>query len=75
MSVTECWHKRKPGYRWNDDGYCYTYTAGNIAQKRKAHRRALAWGKTETVTTDDNGSTDDGREDQRDAEEVRPERI
>lgn len=44
MPLKRCETGGKPGYKWGDDGKCYTYTAGDDSGRRKARRAALAQG-------------------------------
>jgi hypothetical protein len=44
MPVKECQSEGKPGYKWGDEGKCYTYTPNNIGQKNNAKKRAVVQG-------------------------------
>ncbi len=40
MSVIRCSVGNKPGFKWGSSGKCYTYTFGDIAGRREAHKKA-----------------------------------
>jgi len=46
MPVKQCTMNGQPGYKWGDEGKCYTYRPGSeaarMAAKRKAIRQGLA---------------------------------
>jgi len=42
MPVQSCSNNGNPGYKWGEQGACYTYPKGNLAQKKKAKRKAYA---------------------------------
>lgn len=44
MPVKECQEGNKPGFKWGDEGKCYTYTEGDEAGKQEAHDKAAAQG-------------------------------
>lgn len=44
MPVKSCSENGGPGYKWGDEGVCYTYPKGNLAQKNKAKRKAFYQG-------------------------------
>ena len=46
MPVQKCKKNGKPGYRWGDEGFCYTYSAGDEASRKKAKQRAYLQGST-----------------------------
>jgi len=45
MPVKECTKDGKPGYKWGDKGFCYTYVLGNEKSRRAAIARAIAQGR------------------------------
>lgn len=49
MPIKRCTSNGKPGYKWGDQGKCYTYTKGDEksrkAAKEKAIKQALAAGE------------------------------
>ena len=44
MPVQSCSDNAKPGYKWGEQGVCYTYSKGNLSQKKRAKRRAFYQG-------------------------------
>lgn len=44
MPVQECELNGKPGFKWGQEGHCYTYTTGNESSKAKAKSAAHAQG-------------------------------
>jgi hypothetical protein len=44
MPVKECSSENKPGYKWGDEGKCYTYDPKNLGQKNKAKKQAIIQG-------------------------------
>lgn len=44
MPVRECQENDKPGYKWGEQGKCYTYNPDNEGQKRKAKQSAIIQG-------------------------------
>ena len=44
MPVKQCSRDGKPGYKWGDEGYCYTYNEGNESQKKRAKNDAILQG-------------------------------
>jgi hypothetical protein len=44
MPVQSCSNNGNPGYKWGEQGACYTYPKGNLAQKKKAKRKAFYQG-------------------------------
>lgn len=42
MPLKECTKDGKPGYKWGDEGFCYTYT--NLEEKSKAKNKAIKQG-------------------------------
>lgn len=60
MPVGPCSQGGKPGFKWGNEGKCYTYTSGDEASKNSARRKAQRQGlaarlsgyvEKETVTT------------------------
>jgi hypothetical protein len=45
MPVQPCQRDGKPGYRWGEQGTCYTYTPGNRASQDHARAQADAQGR------------------------------
>ena len=45
MPVHSCQENSKPGYKWGGKGKCYTYTKGNEASRKSAHKKAEAQGR------------------------------
>lgn len=41
MPVQSCSDNGKPGYRFGESGFCYTYTAGNESSKKRARAKAI----------------------------------
>ena len=44
MPVKECSLEGKPGYKWGDEGKCYTYNPQNEGQKRNSKKSAITQG-------------------------------
>ena len=44
MPVKQCQENGKPGYKWGDKGFCYTYSPYNEGPKRNAIKKAIAQG-------------------------------
>lgn len=40
MPIKPCSADGKPGFKWGDQGTCYTYTEGNEAEKVRAKAKA-----------------------------------
>ena len=56
MPVKNCEENGKPGYKWGDEGKCYTYTPDNEGQQRNAKKSAILQGiAIGDFTTDENG--------------------
>lgn len=45
MPVKACQSNGKPGFKYGDEGKCYTYTKGNAASKNRAYDKAVAQGR------------------------------
>lgn len=45
MPLMPCRRDYKPGYKWGEEGHCYTYTPGDGPAKERARQRALAQGR------------------------------
>jgi hypothetical protein len=44
MPVQPCQEDGKPGYKYGEQGYCYTYTPGNETERKEAKRKAYLQG-------------------------------
>ncbi|MEY4332939.1 MAG: hypothetical protein RLZZ196_1677 [Bacteroidota bacterium] len=44
MPVQECKENNKPGYKWGEEGKCYTYSPDNETEKKNAKKKALIQG-------------------------------
>ena len=44
MPVNSCSNSGKPGFKWGDQGHCYTYEPNNNASKKDAKKKAIAQG-------------------------------
>lgn len=44
MPIKNCNENNKPGYKWGDEGKCYTYTPDNEGQRRNAKKSAILQG-------------------------------
>lgn len=44
MPVKQCQEDGRPGYKWGDEGKCYTYTEGNESSKKRAKAKAAKQG-------------------------------
>ncbi|MBA7563951.1 hypothetical protein ES708_05613 [subsurface metagenome] len=44
MPIMKCRKDNKPGYRWGNSGFCYTYEAGNKASESVARLKAAKQG-------------------------------
>lgn len=42
MPVQNCTKNNKPGYKWGEQGTCYTYTPGNTKERMEARLKAEA---------------------------------
>lgn len=40
MPIQECSEGGEPGYKWGEEGKCYTYTAGSETSRKAARHRA-----------------------------------
>lgn len=45
MPVKECQKDGKPGYKWGNEGYCYTYTPNNEESRERAKDKAKEQGR------------------------------
>lgn len=45
MPVQSCQSNGKPGFKWGNEGKCYTYTPGNEQSKNRARNRASEQGR------------------------------
>lgn len=41
MPRKACTRDGRPGYKWGDSGYCYTYTPGDEASRNRAIARCM----------------------------------
>ncbi len=48
MPVKRCQRDGKPGYKWGDEGKCYTYTPGDDSSREQAKNKALEQGQAKT---------------------------
>lgn len=44
MPIQDCMSEGKPGYKYGEEGYCYTYTPGNEAERKEAKQKAVLQG-------------------------------
>jgi hypothetical protein len=44
MPVQDCREDGKPGYKYGDEGFCYTYTPGNEKSRKSAKQKAYLQG-------------------------------
>lgn len=44
MPVKDCSENGKQGYKWGDEGKCYTYSPNNEGEKRNAKKSAIIQG-------------------------------
>lgn len=44
MPINSCSNNGKPGYKWGDQGMCYTYTEGNDQSMKQAKNKARLQG-------------------------------
>lgn len=44
MPVKECSENGRPGFKWGDEGKCYTYPPNNEGAKSKAKKSAILQG-------------------------------
>jgi phage head maturation protease len=42
MPLNRCQDDDKPGWKWGDEGKCYTYTAGDEVSEKAARKKAMA---------------------------------
>lgn len=45
MSLKRCQSNGKTGYRWGNEGKCYTYTTGDKDSREEAKRKAESQGR------------------------------
>ena len=45
MPVKRCQSDGKPGYKWGDEGKCYTYTQGDDESRERAKAKAERQGR------------------------------
>jgi len=45
MPVKPCQKDNKPGFKWGDEGTCYTYTAGDEESRERAKEKAIEQGQ------------------------------
>lgn len=45
MPVKNCLSDGKPGYKWGDQGHCYTYTPGDESSRKRAKEKAVKQGQ------------------------------
>lgn len=45
MPIKHCAHKGKPGFKWGDNGTCYTYESTNVVSIARAKLKAQMQGK------------------------------
>lgn len=45
MPVQKCTKDGKPGYKWGEQGYCYTYSPGSDKSEKRAKRKAADQGR------------------------------
>lgn len=47
MPIQKCTSDGKPGYKWGEEGKCYTYISDNEASRKaarkKAHKQGIAF--------------------------------
>lgn len=44
MPLKKCQNNNKPGYKWGEEGKCYTYTPGNEESRNQAKQKAINQG-------------------------------
>ena len=44
MPIQDCNLNELPGYKWGQDGKCYTYTPDNEGERRNAKKNAIIQG-------------------------------
>jgi len=44
MPIKSCEENKKPGYKWGDEGKCYTYNPDNEGERRNAKKSAIIQG-------------------------------
>lgn len=44
MPIQACKAKGKPGYKYGDEGKCYTYASGNKTSRKRAKQLAINQG-------------------------------
>ena len=45
MPLMKCQRDNKPGWKWGQSGFCYTYTAGSKTSEEKAKAKAKKQGR------------------------------
>lgn len=53
MPVEECQLNSKPGFRWGQQGKCFTYTPGNKASQDAARNKAKEQGRAVEASKDE----------------------
>ena len=55
MPVTSCQKDGNPGFKWGEEGHCYTYDQGNSASRLRARLKAEAQGRAIKVSQSNKG--------------------
>ena len=45
MPIKTCQRDKKPGFKWGDEGKCFTYEPGNERSRQRAMRKAKEQGR------------------------------
>ncbi len=45
MPVKQCRKNGKPGFKWGDEGKCYTYKSGDEDDRERARKKAAQQGR------------------------------
>lgn len=59
MPIKRCSINGKPGFKWGDEGKCYTYDPDSLSERKAARKKALKQGiAIGEVLEKDNGERD-----------------
>lgn len=56
MPVQRCQEDGEPGFKWGEEGKCYTYEPGNAQSRRAARAAAKRQGRAIRANQTNNGS-------------------
>jgi hypothetical protein len=59
MPVQDCTSGGEPGYKFGEEGFCYTYTPGNEQSRKEAKQKAYLQGVAITRRTGEDMPNED----------------